>query len=351
MWRLIDTGLRPPAENIALSRAVLEARAADEIPSTLRFTRFTPSALLGVQGSPTQELHVEPCIESGRTLQRRISDGPALLLDPRQLAWELYVHERDVGSRDPRALVRRMAHAAATAVSALGIDARYRAPRDIELDGRTLGCCTSAVEHGATLVQGFVLVDVDAADYARAIRVPAEGPDAALAWARSRLVDLKSTLRKSPALAVLKHNLVEAFESEFDVEFRDCDLTLTEEQRYRGALDEIQHEGWVKLVNRPLTDAPIVTGEHRDARGVLRATALYDRPSARVRRVAFSGDLDLKPERALFDLEAALADMPLERIEQRIDWFFGSRPVRSTTLDKSDFVRVITLAVQRHLIV
>ena len=35
-WRVIDTGLRRAAENIALNRALLEARQADEIPSTLR---------------------------------------------------------------------------------------------------------------------------------------------------------------------------------------------------------------------------------------------------------------------------------------------------------------------------
>jgi len=41
-WRWIDTGVRRPAENLALNRALLEARQAREIPSTLRFLRFTP---------------------------------------------------------------------------------------------------------------------------------------------------------------------------------------------------------------------------------------------------------------------------------------------------------------------
>ena len=39
-WRLLDTGLGSAARNIALSRALLDARAADEIASTLRFTRY-----------------------------------------------------------------------------------------------------------------------------------------------------------------------------------------------------------------------------------------------------------------------------------------------------------------------
>ena len=46
MWRVMDSGLRSAAQNIALDRALLEAREADEIASTLRFARFTPSVLL-----------------------------------------------------------------------------------------------------------------------------------------------------------------------------------------------------------------------------------------------------------------------------------------------------------------
>mgnify|MGYP001613109265 CR=1 FL=1 len=46
-WRVINTGIRLPAENFALNRALLEARRTDEIPGTLRFLRFPPCALLG----------------------------------------------------------------------------------------------------------------------------------------------------------------------------------------------------------------------------------------------------------------------------------------------------------------
>jgi hypothetical protein len=37
MWRVIDTGLRAAAQNIALDRALLEARNAEEIPEHVAF--------------------------------------------------------------------------------------------------------------------------------------------------------------------------------------------------------------------------------------------------------------------------------------------------------------------------
>src|SRR5688572_12888388 len=136
-WRLLDSGLGSAARNIALSRALLEARAADEIASTLRFTRFARCALLGSHQSAAQELDAAECTAHQAAVQRRITGGAAWFVDERQLGWELYLHRRDVGAGDMNAITKRIAHAAATGLSALGIDARYRSRDEIEVEGRT----------------------------------------------------------------------------------------------------------------------------------------------------------------------------------------------------------------------
>ena len=89
IWRVIDTGLRPAAENIALNRALLEARQAGEIPNTLRFLRFRPSALLGYHQSAEQELDLDYCRANNITVQRRITGGGAIYFDETQIGWEL----------------------------------------------------------------------------------------------------------------------------------------------------------------------------------------------------------------------------------------------------------------------
>src|SRR5688572_14087628 len=127
-WRIVDTGLASAARNIALTRALLEARDAEEIPGTLRFVRYTPAVLLGCRESAAQALDSAACESLGVTVQRRLSGGAPWLVDERQLGWELYLHRRQVGGADMRAVSRRVLHAAATAISALGIDARYRSP-------------------------------------------------------------------------------------------------------------------------------------------------------------------------------------------------------------------------------
>src|SRR5450631_3965452 len=111
MWRAIDTGLRPAAQNIALNRALLEARQAEEIPSTLRFLRFAPSALLACHQSPAQEFDPGYCASAGITVQRRITGGDAIYCDENQLGWELYLHRRDIGNSGMLAVAKRICHA------------------------------------------------------------------------------------------------------------------------------------------------------------------------------------------------------------------------------------------------
>ncbi len=46
-FRVIDTGLRDGRMNIAFDQAMIEAHKEGDIPDTIRFLRFPPTALLG----------------------------------------------------------------------------------------------------------------------------------------------------------------------------------------------------------------------------------------------------------------------------------------------------------------
>ena len=258
MWRVIDTGLRPAAQNIALNRALLEARQAEEIPSTLRFLRFAPCALLGYHQSAEQELNLDYCNARAITVQRRITGGSAMYADEGQLGWELYLHRRDLATAEMRAISRRLCHAAATAISALGVDARYRPRNDIEVDGRKISSSSGAFDGDALLFQGTLLLEFDVEKMLRVLRIPAEKlSDKAIASARERVTGLSALLGRKPESGLVKRYLTEAFESEFGVEFSEGELTLSEHKRFETALREIDHPDWVNLVARPAMLATI----------------------------------------------------------------------------------------------
>ena len=350
-WRVIDTGLRPPAQNIALNRALLEARQAEEIPSTLRFLRFSPSALLGYHQSAAQELNLDYCRANRVAVQRRITGGGAIYFDETQIGWELYLHRRDVGTTDMQAISRRICHAAATAISALGVDARYRPRNDIEVDGRKISGTGGAFDGNALLFQGTLLVDFDVEKMLRVLRIPAEKlSDKAIASARERVANLRELLGGTPDIALVKGNLIEAFESEFGVEFREGELTLSEHARYQVALSEIDTPDWVSLVDRPASGMPVLDAAQKFAGGLLRATVLFDTLTQTLRQVWFTGDMFVNPRRTVADLEAALRDTPLDRLEARVRAFFNGRQVDMLSLTPDDFLAVVRLALKQPLL-
>jgi lipoate-protein ligase A len=349
-WRLLDSGLGSAPRNVALSRALLEARAAEEIPSTLRFLRYAPCALLAWGQSAAHELDLAECAAHTIPVQRRITGGGVWLADERQLGWELYLHRRDVGNTDLRAISKRLLHAAAAGLSALGVDARYRAGDEIEVDGRTLCSTAHTAEGDGVLLQALLFVELDFERWGRLLKTPgsARGESAAGAL-RVRVADLRSALGRPADLTQVKHNLAEAFESEFDMEFRDGDLGLSEESRYARALREVDNSHWVEVYARPASNVIVAEGVQALRSGELRAAVRYDASTRTIRQVWFSGALGFDPPRARLDLEAALRDVSLERLARRIEWFFASRPVATAAAQPRDFVAAVSRAAGEPL--
>jgi lipoate-protein ligase A len=340
-WRVIDTGLRAAAQNIALDRALLEARRAEEIPSTLRFQRFTPSALVGCNQAVEQEVDLDYCRSAGIEVQRRLTGGDVMCLDPVQLVWSLFLHRRDIGPLNMQAVSRRLCHAAAAAVSALGVTACFRAPNDIEVEGRRVSDSAGVFDGEALLFQGTLLVDCDPAVLLRASRLSMPSPG----FARDRITSLRELLGARPDTGLLRRYLTEAFESEFSVEFREGDLTLSENERFRAALREIGHRDWVNLVARPATAVAVLHARQPAPDGPLRATVAFDPQSRIIRQVWFSSDVPVTPKRMLADLEAALLYTPALRLVHRLDRFFAGRQVAMSPLKPEDFLEVVRRAI------
>lgn len=350
-WRVIDTGLRSAAQNVALNRALLEARRAEEIPSTLRFLRYAPCALLGCRQSAGQEINVEYCGANGIAIQRRMTGGPAVFLDEEQIGWELYLHRRDIGAAGTRAVSKRICHAAATAVSACGVDARFRPPGDIEVDGRKIAEAVGLFDGDALLFQGTLFVDLNVEKMLRVLRIPAGGlSDVVLACARERSASLRELMGRKPDPLLLKRYLAEAFESEFDVEFNEGDLTLSEHARYRSALSAMDTTAWVNLVARPASAMPLLEAVREFAGGSLRASVIFDPASRTIRHVWFTGDVPVHPRRIVADLEAALRDLPAESLARKIERFFASRPEGLRSLAPGDFIGVVHLALRQTIL-
>jgi lipoate-protein ligase A len=347
IWRVIDTGLRSAAQNIALNRALLEAHQEGDSPHTLRFLRFTPSALIGFHQQPEQELRVDYCRAEGIEIQRRITGGGAIFFDETQFGWELYLDKRALGTADMHAIAARICEAAAAGIRRLGVDARFRPRNDIEVDGRKISGTGGAFDGDSILYQGTLLVDFDVERMLRVLRIPAEKlSDKAVRSARERVANLKELLGAVPDMGLVQRHLADAFAAAFDVGFEPrSELTPREQARFHAALAEIDTPEWVFPPTRSQEDAGLRTGLHRCAGGLLRAAVRIDATRGMVKQAWITGDFFVDPRRAVPDLEAALKDTPVDSIEATVLGFFGGRTVEMLMLEPEDFIAVLRAAL------
>jgi lipoate---protein ligase len=241
-WRWIDTGVLGAAENLALNRALLEARQAGEAPSTLRFLRFTPSALLGRHGDPAKELDLAYCKAQGIAVQRRITGGGPIYMDENVLGWELYLDKAEAGSAEMAAVSKRICQAAARAIAALGAAAEFRAPADIVVGGRKISGTGGAIDGNAIVYQGTLLVDFDVARMLHALGIVDERMHAG---ARAATVNLRELVSPLPSAASLRGAFIGAFGREFGAAIEVGELNAAERRRHAAALAEMDSAEWV----------------------------------------------------------------------------------------------------------
>lgn len=338
-WRVLDTGLRSAADNMALNRTLLESQQAGTSVNTLRFLQFQPAALVGYHQSLEQELEVDYCRANGVEIQRRITGGGAIYFDPGQLGWELYFNKQDFGRAEMAAISEMICEAAAHGMSKLGIDAQFRPRNDIEVDGRKISGTGGVFDGDAVLFQGTVLIDFDIEAMLRVLRVPREKLSAhAIASARERVTCLKTLLGEAPSLTQVKSALLAGFEEKLGLSFKSAGLNPVEEALFQQVLPEIKDPEWVRLVDRPRTEAPLLQAAYKSQGGLIRVTALVDEFKERLLQIQFAGDFFVQPKRVIADLEASLRNVRLESVPERIRAFFAETPAEMLLLEPEDFI-------------
>jgi lipoate-protein ligase A len=246
-WRWLDTGVRGAAENLALNRALAEARRAGESPSTLRFLRFVPSEIVSLNGDPQRELDLAYCRAQDIEVQRRLTGGGAIYMDEGVLAWELYMHRAEAGAAEMPAISRRICEALARALGRFTLAARFRAPSDVIVAGRKVSGSGGAIDDEVLAYQGTLLVDFD---LERMLRVLGAMDEAKLRAARAGLADLRTLLGAAPELGALRAALIKEFAALFGVRLVEGRLGDTERRRAVRAHEEMANEEWVQRASR-----------------------------------------------------------------------------------------------------
>jgi lipoate-protein ligase A len=132
-WRLIVDGALPGALNMAIDRAVLDARRDGVSAPTLRLYRWeVPTVTLG-RFQKLEQVDLEECDRRGFDVVRRPTGGRGVLHDD-ELTYSVIAHTEDGVPRGVAASYRYLSAALARAYRTLGVEAglthRSRGPVD-----------------------------------------------------------------------------------------------------------------------------------------------------------------------------------------------------------------------------
>lgn len=349
-WRLLDTGLRNAAENMALDEVILTARDQGLAPNTLRFLQFQPKCvLIGYHQAVNLEVREDFCLNQGIEINRRITGGGALYWDEKQLGWEI-IADRELisGLGDVERVYRILSKGLVEGLGSLGINAAFRSRNDIEVNGRKISGLGGTEKGGAFLFQGTLLVDFDVETMFRCLRVPAEKLiDKELSSARERVTSVTSELGFTPPMDKIKQAVAAGFSRALGIKFQTGNLTSAEERQFDLRSGEFSSRKWVYGVKKSALHGGELRSIYKAPGGIIRVSLLVDIPGRRIKYALISGDFFAYPQRAVYDLEALLKNCRFQDLERTVQGFFAQANVKIPGITWADVNEAIQRAIKR----
>jgi lipoate---protein ligase len=349
VWRLLDTGELPAANNMTLEQVILTARSRNCIPNTLHFLQFSPHcALVGYHQAVELEVEEEFCREHGIQINRRISGGGSIYMDGGQLGWEIFALKDTPGIPKQREdMYRLMCESVVTGLAKLGIDARYRPLNDIEVGGRKISGTGGAEMGNSLLYHGTLLTDFDVDTMIACLKLPLKKlEDKQIRSFRERVTCLREVLGRVPPMAEIKKAMENGFTETLGVELTPGGLTEYEERLMAGELPKFQSEEWIRGV-RASQESHLSVVDHKTPGGLIRVSLRIDPLRQRIKSAFITGDFFAYPERSIMDLEVALknsSSRPADVLATVRNFFAGS-DVKIPGVEMDDFCHALQMAI------
>jgi lipoate-protein ligase A len=332
------------AENMALDDALLELRGKGRTPNTIRFLQFAPRCVLvGFHQSVQEEIRVDYCRSHGIDINRRNTGGGAIFFDENQLGWEVLCEKSFFNVSIPTVhLFRTLCLPIISALGMLGLTADFRPRNDIEINGKKISGTGGTESDDAFLFQGTMLVDFDVDTMLKALRIPVEKLKAKeIDSVKDRVTCLRWELASVPSLEAIKTAVRCGFERDLGIRLTPGGLMPEEEALFRRKLAYYQSPEWIDHVKPVHQHRDTLHAASKSEAGLVRYTLSLNWRQKRVKEVLITGDFLSYPARALYDLEAELRGVPLDRgvIRGVVQRFFDEEKLCIPGMSFADFIK------------
>ena len=320
-----------------LGASLLANHANGMLTDALVFQRFHPSVLVGRHQIFSREARESWCRENKISIVRRETAGGALYMDAGQQAFHLVVSSETLGANVADRLARG-ATILGAALKTLGVNTTFKAPNDLQVDGRQkIGSVFLAEQAGSTLLFGTVIVELDLKSAMQALLVPTEKLTVTgLEHARERMTSLAEQMGCLPDFATVISAISGAMKAAIALPVTIEDDGLISLPDPCG---DWSQSAWEPHAGRFETKDKVPGATLR----LMLGATLHNIAD----HVRFATDGQFSPVDALDRLGNQLSGMALGDLAVRASRFFSDQPIDCAGFEPADIIRLIERAVAK----
>ena len=231
-WRLLPLETNDAFMNMAVDEAILTARIAGQVPDTLRFYRWQPSAVsVGKNQNPVNEVYLDACKRLGVDLVRRISGGGTVYHDYEgEVTYSVTAKTGDLGTADITSVYAQIYGAITDALRLLGIPADYSSGDakncpNLTVNGKKVSGSSQTITHGVVLQHGTVLVKVDLPKMFTLLKLKSATCAQAADIAKRKITSIQNELGHEVMHETVANALAQGFKAILKIQLEPGELT------------------------------------------------------------------------------------------------------------------------------
>ena len=235
-WRLIPLETHNAFMNMAIDEAILQSRAENLVPNTLRFYQWQPSAVsIGKNQNPHQEVYLDNLRKYGVDLVRRTSGGGAVYHDHTgEVTYSVTARTCDLGATDITAVYTQIYAAVAEALRLIGIPADF-SPGDtkncpnLTVHGKKISGSAQTLKRNVVQQHGTLLLSVDLSLMFQLLRLKTATPTQAAQIAQRKITSIQNELRHPITPETVVNALSQGFKATLKINLSQSALTQYEQ--------------------------------------------------------------------------------------------------------------------------
>jgi lipoate---protein ligase len=234
-WRLIPLSTNDAFRNMAIDEAILNARVAGQVPNTLRFFRWRPSAVsIGKNQNPEDEVYLDVAKQLGVDVIRRISGGGTVYHDfEGEITYTVIAKTSDVGSNDITSVYTRIYEAIADALRLLGVSADFSSGDvkncpNLTVNGKKISGSSQTITRGVILQHGTLLRSVDLQKMFQLLKLRNVSFTQAVDIAKRKITSIQDELGHHVLPETIVNALEQGFKAILKIQLEEDELTPNE---------------------------------------------------------------------------------------------------------------------------